>query len=274
MHVIASTGGKGGTGKSTFAILLSFKLSREGKKVLLCDCDVECPNDHLLFGRKLSDPEPIYRKFPKLNEEKCVSCGTCSKVCKSHAVMWIKGKPPVFFEDLCSGCRACWIACPEKAIETKMKIVGDTFVAKINDKLWLLSGISKPGVTETGPIVKVTKTRALRLAEEIRADTMIVDTSPGTHCNVIQALLGCEIAYIVTEPTPLGSHDSGLILELLRIMQIKSQIVLNKSDIGNKEIITKTAQKYDVPITLEIPYSERLIRAYSEGRLNKLVDLI
>ena len=274
MRVIASTGGKGGTGKSTFAILLSLKLSKEGKKVLLCDCDVECPNDHLILGRNLREPEPIYINFPKLNEEKCISCGTCSKVCRSNAIMWVKGKPPVFFEDLCSGCGACWIACPEKAIETKMKIVGETFTAKVNESLWLLTGMSKAGVAETGPVAKETKNRALKLGEKIGADTVIVDTSPGTHCNVIQALLGCEVAYIVTEPTPLGSHDSGLILELLKIMKIQSQIVLNKADVGDKEIVAKTAQKYDVPITLEIPYSERLIRAYSEGRLDKVVDLI
>jgi len=274
MNVIASTGGKGGTGKSTFAILLSLKLSKAEKKVLLCDCDVECPNDHLLLGSDLHESEPIYMSFPKLNEERCVSCGTCQKVCRANAIMWIKGKPPVFFEDLCSGCGACWIACPEKAIETKMKIVGETFAAKVDDKLWLLTGMSKPGVAETGPVAKEAKTRALKLAEEIGADTLIVDTSPGTHCNVIQALLGCETAYIVTEPTPLGSHDSGLILELLKIMRIQSQIVLNKADVGDKGIVTKTAQKYDVPITLEIPYSERLIHAYSEGKLDKVVDLI
>ena len=274
MHIIASTGGKGGTGKSTFAILLSLKLSKEGRSVLLCDCDVECPNDYLLLGKELHESSPIRMKFPRLNEEKCVSCGTCSKVCRSNAIMWVKGKPPVFFEDLCSGCGACWIACPEKAIETKMKIVGETFAAKVNNNLWLLTGMSKPGITETGPVAKETKSRALKLGEKIGVDTVIVDTSPGTHCNVIQALLGCETAYVVTEPTPLGSHDSGLILELLRIMRIQSQIILNRADVGDKEVVKKIAEKYNVPVTLEIPYSERLIRAYSEGRLDKVVDLI
>ncbi len=274
MHLIASTGGKGGTGKSTFAILLALKLSSQDMKVLLCDCDVECPNDHLLLGKKLSEPEPIYQNFPSLNQSKCESCGTCSRVCRENAIMWVEGKCPIIFEDLCSGCGACWIACPHEAIETRKKTVGESYLIKVNSKLWLLTGMSKPGVAETGPVVKEAKSRALTSAEKMRAETMIVDTSPGTHCNVIQALLGCQTAHVVTEPTPLGSHDAGLILELLRIMNIPSNIVLNKADVGDRSTITAIAEEYGVPITLEIPYSERLIKAYSEGRLDKVVDLI
>jgi len=274
MRLIASTGGKGGTGKSTFAILSALKFSNQGKRVLLCDCDVECPNDHLLLGGELDKSEPISQNFPDLDPEKCVSCGVCSKVCKENAILWIKDKPPIFFEDLCSGCGACWIACPQNAIGTKKKIVGRTFETKISDNLWLLTGISEPGVSETGPVVKEVKKRALKLAEKIDAEVLIVDTAPGTHCNVIQALLGCEKAYIVTEPTPLGAHDAALILRLLKIMGIPSEIVLNKADVGNQGIIREIAEEYGIPVTIEIPYSERLIRAYSEGRLEKVVDLI
>jgi len=274
MRLIASTGGKGGTGKSTFAILSALKFSNQGKRVLLCDCDVECPNDHLLLGRELGKSEPIYQNFPDLDVEKCVSCGVCSKVCKENAILWIKDKPPIFFEDLCSGCGACWIACPQNAIRTKKKIIGKTFETKISDNLWLLTGISEPGVSETGPVVKEVKKRALKLAEKIDAEVLIVDTAPGTHCNVIQALLGCEKAYIVTEPTPLGAHDAALIFRLLKIMEVPSEIVLNKADVGDQGIIRKIAEEYDIPVTIEIPYSERLIRAYSEGRLEKVVDLL
>ncbi len=274
MRLIASTGGKGGTGKSTFAILSALKFSNQGKRVLLCDCDVECPNDHLLLGQELDKPEPIYQDFPELDEEKCVSCGACSKVCRENAILWIEGKPPIFFEDLCSGCGACWLICPHNAIGTRKKIIGKSFETKINETFWLLTGMSEPGVTETGPVVKEVKKRAIELAEKIDAEVLIVDTAPGTHCNVIQALLGCEKAYIVTEPTPLGSHDAALILELLKIMRIPSEIVLNKADLGDQGVIEKIAEEYGIPVTIKIPYSERLIRAYSEGRLDKVVDLI
>jgi len=274
VRLIASTGGKGGTGKSTFAILLALKFSSQGKRVLLCDCDVECPNDHLLLGRELSESESIYQDFPDLNVEKCVSCGTCSKVCKENAIFWVKGKTPILFEDLCSGCGACWIVCPQNAIGTKKKIIGKTFETKISDNLWLLTGMSEPGVIETGPVVKETKRRALKLAEKIDAEVLIVDTAPGTHCNVIQALLRCERAYIVTEPTPLGAHDAALILRLLETMKIPSEIVLNKADVGDPSVIRKIAEEYNIQVTVKIPYSERLIRAYSEGRLDKVADLI
>ena len=272
--MIASTGGKGGTGKSTFAVLLTFKLSERGKKVVLCDCDVECPNDYLLLNEELHDPKPIYRELPELDEAKCVRCGLCSKVCRENAIFWVKEKFPIFFMDLCSGCGACWIACPQEAIKPKEERAGKSFVNRVNENIWLVTGESKPGISEIGPIVKEARDRAMRLAEEVSADYVIADTSPGTHCNVIQALLGCERAYVVTEPTPLGEHDSGLILELLRIMQIPSEIVLNKADVGDRERIEEIARRFGVSITVEIPYSDELVMAYSQGRLKDMVDLI
>ena len=167
MRLIASTGGKGGTGKSTFAVLLALKLSAQGKTILLCDCDVECPNDYLLLGEKLLDPQPIYQKFPKLIEEKCESLGSCSKVCRQNAIFWVKGKYPKFFYDLCNSCGSCWISCPNGAIETKEEVIGESYTTKVNDHLWLLTGRSKPRVVETAPIVRETRHRASKLAREI-----------------------------------------------------------------------------------------------------------
>jgi MinD superfamily P-loop ATPase len=274
MHQIASTGGKGGTGKSTFAILYAHKISKQGKKVLLCDCDVECPNDYLLLGKEITEPNLIYQDFPKLEEKKCKQCGLCSKVCRENAIFWIKNKAPIFFNNLCNGCGACWISCPNDAIKTKKDPIGESFITNVNDKLTLFTGRSKPGVAETGPIVKKVKKRALIFAKKNDIDILIVDTSPGTHCNVIQALFGCEMAYVVTEPTPLGAHDAELILQLLQIMGISKEIVLNKADIGEKKVIKKIADEYKAPISLEIPYSDRLVRAYSSGRMEEVVDLI
>ncbi len=273
MKILASSGTKGGVGKSTFAILLAFKLSKE-KKVVFCDCDVECPNDYLILGEKLKNPEPIYQKFPTLDKEKCKKCGLCSEVCKEHAIFWVKEKYPFFIYDLCTGCGTCWLVCPNKAIKTKKKIVGGIYKNKINDNFYLITGLSKAGISETGPIVREVKERAIKFAKEKNADYLIIDTAPGTHCSVIQALLNIDKVYAVTEPTPLGSHDLGLILELAKKLKISTEIVLNKANVGNKKEIEEIAKKFGTNISIEIPYSEELINAYCNKKLEKMVKLI
>ena len=86
MKTIAITGGKGGTGKSTFSVLLANKLIRE-KKIILCDCDVECPNDYLLLNEMLTILiQKIYAEFPKLDKKKCTKHGLCVKTCRSDAI--------------------------------------------------------------------------------------------------------------------------------------------------------------------------------------------
>ncbi len=274
MIKIASTGVKGGVGKSTFAILLAFKLSKQGKKVVLCDCDVECPNDYLILNQKLKDPELVYQEYPELDKEKCTKCGICSKVCRENAIFWVKGKYPVFIHDLCTGCGACWLVCPHKAIKAKKEKAGESFVNKINDNLWLVTGRSKAGISETGPIVREVKDRAIKLANEKSVDYLIIDTAPGTHCSVIQALLNCDKVYAVTEPTPLGAHDLGLSLELLKKLGIESEIVLNKANVGDRTIIENIAKEFGLEILVEIPYSEELVKAYCEKDLERVVGLI
>lgn len=274
MKIIASTGVKGGVGKSTFAILLAFKLSNQGKKVILCDCDVECPNDFLILNQELKNSKPIYQEYPELDKEKCNKCGLCSEICKEHAIFWIKDKYPMFIYDLCTGCGACWLVCPTKAIKTRKEIAGESFVNKINNNFWLITGRSKPGISETGPIVREVKDRAIRFAQDNKVDYLLIDTSPGAHCNVIQALLNCDNVYAVTEPTPLGAHDLGLILKLLQKLKISSEIVLNKSDVGNRKEIKRITEKFKTKISIEIPYSDELVKAYCEKDLGRMVNLI
>ncbi len=274
MKIVASTGGKGGVGKSTYAILLALKLSEKGKRVVLCDCDVECPNDYLILNQELKESKPIYQNYPVLDKDKCTKCGLCSQTCREHAIFWVEGRHPMFIYDLCTGCGACWVACPQKAIKTKKEQAGESFITEVKDGLWLVTGRSKPGISETGPIVRVVKDRAIKFAEKNAADYLIIDTAPGTHCSVIQALLGCDKAYAVTEPTPLGAHDLRLILELAEKLNVPAEIVLNKADVGSKRKIEEIAEKFDTKISVEIPYSEELLKAYCEKDLKRVADLI
>jgi len=268
---IAVTGGKGGTGKSTVSILLANKLRKDNKKVVLVDCDVECPNDHLLLKQKLEKPvQKIRAQFPKLNKEKCQKCGLCVKNCRSNAIFQAPGKYPIFIHELCSGCRLCWHICPHQAIEVEEKLIGEVFKNKINDNFFLITGQSVGVVDETGPIVTKAKDYALKLAQEVKADYLLLDTAVGLHCGVIRALIDSDLAYTVTEPTPLGSHDLKLILNLLKILQVPAEIVVNQADLGEINLINKIAQQSKTKISNKIPYSKQLVKAYSKGELERI----
>ncbi len=270
MKTIAVTGGKGGTGKSTVSILLANKLRKEGKKVILCDCDVECPNDYLLLSQKLEKPKKaVFAQFPKLDKKKCIKCGLCVKNCRSNAIFQAPGQYPIFLHELCSGCGLCWHLCPQGAIKVEKKKIGEIFENKIDKNFYLVTGRSIGVVDETGPIVTKTRDYALKLAENVKADYLLLDTSVGLHCGVIRALIGVDLAYAVTEPTPLGAHDLELILKLIKTLKLPVKIVLNQADLGKSETVEKIAKEHKVEIKYKIPYSRELVEAYSKGNLQK-----
>jgi MinD superfamily P-loop ATPase len=268
MKKIAFSGGKGGVGKSTVACLLANKFLKEGKKVILCDCDVECPNDYLLLGEKLVKPiKKVYAEFPKLIKKKCKKCGLCAKTCRSNAIFQAPGQYPVFIKDLCSGCGACWIVCPYGAIEPQKEESGKIFVNRVKNNFYLITGLAKAGLEETGPVVAEVKNFTLKFAEKNKVDYILFDTAAGTHCPVISALLDCDLAYAVTEPTPMGATDLNLILDLCQKLKVPAKVILNQADLGDKRKISPIIKKYKTKIEKEIPYSRKLVEAYSKGKL-------
>jgi len=259
---IAITGGKGGTGKSTVATALAVELAKN-KKVLLVDADVDCPNDHLILNIKRKKIKDIFQPIPKINKKKCKKCGKCAKVCREHAIISIKGEYPILIPEQCIGCQACMIACPNNAIEKDKKKIGTLYKGK-NYNIDYFSAETEIGVEEESPIVNALKEYIKNIEENY--DYILFDTSPGTHCNVISALQGCEIAFCVTEPTPLGAHDLKLILDLLKILKIPSKIILNRANIGNKNLIKEISKKYKTKIAAEVPYSKEILKLYSKGK--------
>ena len=258
---IAITGGKGGTGKSTIATALAIELSKNNK-VLLVDLDVDCPNDHLILNIKREKIKDVFQLIPKINKDKCNKCGRCSEVCRANAIVQIKGEYPIIIPDQCTGCSACMIVCPKGAIEKDKKKIGTIYKGK-NYGIDFFSAETEIGVEEESPLVNALKEHIKNI--EKNYDYILFDTSPGIHCNVISALQGCEIAFSVTEPTPLGEHDGELSLRLLKKLNIPYKIILNKSDIGNKKLIQELAKEYKTKIIAEVPYKKSILKSYSKG---------
>lgn len=52
----------------------------------------------------------------EVNEEKCIKCGKCYKVCPTGAVQWEKGHYAKIIKDLCIKCKTCINVCDDMAI--------------------------------------------------------------------------------------------------------------------------------------------------------------
>jgi len=259
---IAVTGGKGGTGKSVVATALATELIKT-KKVLLLDLDVECPNDHLLLSIKRKYVKDVKQFVPKFDFKKCIQCGKCAEACHESAIVFVKGKNPIFIPDQCIGCKACFIACPTGTISEGERIIGRIYKGSSHG-VDLIGGELEIGYEESSPIVNAVKDYVSSI--EKRYDYVIIDTAAGTHCNVISALMNADIALAVTEPTPLGVHDLKLITDLLKVLKVKYKVILNRSDIGKKSLVKE-------PIFLEIPYRKQILEDYTKGRPIRIPEL-
>lgn len=260
-NIIAITGGKGGTGKSTVATALAYELSKNNS-VLLVDADVDCPNDHLLLNIQRNKLKIVYQRIPWINQKKCIKCGKCGKVCKTKALISIKDRTPIFIQEQCNGCGACQIVCPENAITWQKKEIGKLYDGS-KDNLNLLSGDLKANQPTSEFIVN-------HLNEEIQKvkknyDYIIIDTAAGTHCPVIAAFELANKVIAVTEPTPLGVHDLEIILRLLKRINKNGSVIINRSDVGDIQKVKNLTNKYDTKIIFNIPYSKEIVDSYSKG---------
>jgi len=276
MKIIGVTGGKGGTGKSTVSTALAIALAKNAK-VLLVDLDVDCPNDHLILNIKREKIENVYQRIPKIDPEKCISCGKCSEACVTNALVSLKKRPPIFIPLQCNGCGACEIVCPVKAITWGSKEIGVVFKGKGNG-IDFLSGELKINEPVSEFVVGAVKKELEKRKDNY--DFVIIDTAAGTHCDVISALRACDFTFVITEPTPLGGHDLKLILLLIEKLGLDSKVVLNRAGEGEEKIISKILENFNKKICAKIPYSKDIMRSYANGEpivhnsIKKIAELV
>jgi MinD superfamily P-loop ATPase len=261
--IIAVASGKGGTGKTTFAVNLALSLLKEKINVRLLDCDVEEPNDHLFIKPEFTDEKTVSVLKPVWDRDKCTGCGECVKACSYNALA-MAGDKLLIFNDLCHSCGLCSYVCPQNAIREESVNIGKVQICDDSKSIFFAHGLLNIGEPLAPKVVKAVKQYIDPKAINI------IDASPGTSCPVVEAVEGVDVTVLVTESTPFGLYDLKLAVNLMKKMNIPAGIVINCSD-GKDNLIVDYAEKVGIPIIGRIPFKRTYAEAYSKGDI--LIDV-
>jgi len=256
--IISVASGKGGTGKTTIAVNLALALQSD-HPVQFLDCDVEEPNAHFFLKPQIEDSREVFTPIPEIDESRCTYCGRCAEVCAYNALAVVKGAVLVFSE-LCHGCGACSLLCPEKAIREVGKRIGVIESGRAGD-IRFIHGRLDVGQAMSPPLIRVLK------KEMDRNRTVVIDAPPGTSCPVIESLRQSEFCLLVTEPTPFGLHDLELAAGAAKEMKIPCGVVINRASLGHADGgVQDFCGREGIPILMTVPFDRKIAEAYSRGQ--------
>jgi MinD superfamily P-loop ATPase len=255
--IISVASGKGGTGKTTIAVNLALTLQPD-HPVQFLDCDVEEPNAHFFLKPRIEESREVFTPSPEIDDSRCNYCGKCAEVCAFNALAVLKDAVLVFSE-LCHGCGACSLLCPEKAIRETGKRIGVIESGRAGD-ISFSQGRLDIGQAMSPPLIRALK------KEMDSSRTVVIDAPPGTSCPVIESLKRSEFCLLVTEPTPFGLHDLELAVGAAKKMKIPCGIVINRASLGNGEgEVQKFCAREEIPILMTIPFDRKIAESYSRG---------
>ena len=266
MKELVVISGKGGTGKTSMVGSLA---ALSSDKVLV-DCDVDAADLHLIIDNNVIQKEDfIGGKQAFIDDEKCTNCGICQDYCRFDAIKSTnkEGEEKYWIDPYaCDGCGVCVRHCPENAIEFNDVISGEWYLSDSPHGSFVHA---KLGIAQanSGKLVSLLRREAKLIAEEKKAELIIVDGPPGIGCPVIASITGASYILIVTEPSMSAIHDMERILQLVTHFGIITGICINKFDI-NPELTTrieKFADEKNVKILGRIPFDASVINAQIAG---------
>ena len=255
---IAIASGKGGTGKTTVAAAL---MSVWGSSAVAVDLDVEEPNLHLFLHPEITDSIPAAMEIPIVDEEKCTYCRKCSDLCQFKAIS-VFGEVIMTFPEMCHGCGGCMLICPESAITSGKRELGDISIGTSLGMPFFM-GRLRIGEAMSPPLMRA----VLDVVEgRVGAKTcdIIIDAPPGVSCPAVTAAMECDAVVLVTEPTPFGVYDLKLAWEAFSKLGKPMGVVVNRAGIGDDGVYA-FCRESKLDILAEIPYERRIAEAYSRG---------
>jgi len=250
MNIVVLSG-KGGTGKTTISTNLAILL-----KANYIDCDVEEPNGFIFLEPSDLKSKDVNIEIPKIDTEKCNLCGDCAKACQFNALAKAKDRI-ILFEKLCHSCGTCQLVCPMDAIDYINRPIGVIEEGQ-KEEMILKRGILNIGEPMAVPVLK-------QLLEDLPDDKInLLDSPPGTSCNVVNVLHHGDYAILVTEPTAFGLHDLKMAVELVRQFNMPFGLIINKAEEDNN-YLDKYIEEENIRLLGSIPFKREIAERYSRG---------
>lgn len=250
MNIVVLSG-KGGTGKTTISTNLAILL-----KANYIDCDVEEPNGFIFLEPSDLKSKDVNIEIPKIDTEKCNLCGDCAKACQFNALAKAKDRI-ILFEKLCHSCGTCQLVCPMDAIDYINRPIGVIEEGQ-KEEMILKRGILNIGEPMAVPVLK-------QLLEDLPNDKInLLDSPPGTSCNVVNVLHHGDYAILVTEPTAFGLHDLKMAVELVRQFNMPFGLIINKAEEDNN-YLDKYIEEENIRLLGSIPFKREIAERYSRG---------
>ena len=244
---IAILSGKGGTGKT----LLSVNLAAVAQNASYIDCDIEEPNGHLFFKPEDLTEEVVTVKIPQVNPALCNACRQCVEFCRFNALAFIMDRP-IVFEEVCHSCGGCSLVCPQNAISEKDKGIGLIQKGQ-SGQVSVYTGILNIGEASGIPIIK----RLLTMEQEEPSPLTIIDSPPGSACNVMESIEDADYCILVAEPTLFGAHNLSMVYDLVTLFKKPFGVVLNKC-LEEENPAEKFCEEKEIKILYRIPFDQEL----------------
>lgn len=255
MKQLTIISGKGGTGKTS----ITAAIATIAKNKVIADCDVDAPDLHIILNPKIRKTMVFHGlKIAVMDREKCIGCMKCYENCRFDAI----SDELEINRDRCEGCGVCSYVCPTDAISMEERDTGYVYVADTRFGPFSY-GILKTAEEASGKLVSAVRENAIKLAEEKKADLIIIDGPPGIGCPVIASLSGVNAALIVVEPTKSGIHDMERIIDVTDHFKIKPLICINKYDLNieNSIEIEEYCKRKNLEIIGKIPFDKKFVDA-------------
>jgi MinD superfamily P-loop ATPase len=268
MKQVVVLSGKGGTGKTSLVASLAALAAEDGRQIVCADCDVDASNLGLLKpGHELREEIFVAGRTARFQPGACGDCRICVDRCRFDAIAATDAG--IHVDPLaCEGCGVCAQVCPFDAFTFERAVAGRWGVRQ-TDTGPLVHARLGVGQDNSGKLVAQVREAARGEARRIGADLVLIDGPPGLGCPVHAALTGCDLAVVVTEPTPSGEHDLARTLELARGFRVPAAVVVNKASLESSATaaIVSLADFAGAAMAGQLPFDPAVPAALARGQL-------